>query len=216
MQITYFGHSCFKIKSKNSILITDPFDKYIGFSMPNTEADIVTVSHDHRDHNCFKQIGGSPFVIKAPGEYEIADISVLGFSSYHDKVKGEKRGKNTIYVIRMEEVSLCHLGDLGDKLTEKQLEEINGIDILFIPIGGVYTLDPKEAVTVINQVEPKIVIPMHYKVSGLNSSFDKLATLKDFLQEISQPEIMPEKKLVVSKISLPHEEERQIIPLTRK
>lgn len=215
MQINYLGHSCFKIKTKNTILITDPFDQYIGFSMPLTKADIVTISHEHKDHNYLKKIEGNPFIIRAPGEYEIADISIFGLRAFHDKVKGAERGRNTIYTIRTEEISLCHLGDLGHKLSDKQLEEVNGVDVLFIPVGGVYTIDPKEAVEVVNQVEPKIVIPMHYKSSGLDDKiFGGLATLDDFLKEIGALEARKENKLVISKVSLP--EEMEVICLLRR
>lgn len=215
MQINYLGHSCFKIKAKNTILITDPFDQYIGFSMPLTRADIVTISHKHKDHNCLKKIEGKPFIIRAPGEYEIADISIFGLRTFHDKVKGAERGKNTIYTIRTEEISLCHLGDLGHKLNDRQLEEVNGVDVLFIPTGGIYTLDSKEAVEVVKQVEPKIVIPMHYFTSEHDKTkFKGMTGLKDFLEDIGSPEARREKKLVISKVSLP--EEMEVICLTKK
>lgn len=215
MQINYLGHSCFKIKSKDVVLVTDPFDKYIGFSMPQTKADIVTISHEHKDHSCLTSIEGQPFVVKAPGEYEISGISIFGLSVFHDKVKGAERGRNTIYIIRAEEISLCHLGDLGHKLNDEQLEEVNGVDVLFIPVGGRYTIDPKEAVEVINQVEPKIIIPMHYKALGLDEKiFGQLADLEDFLKEIGAPETRQENKLVIAKTSLP--EEAEVICLNRK
>ena len=215
MQINYLGHSCFKIKTKNATLVTDPFDAYIGFQMPKTEAQVVTISHEHKDHNCLDQIEGKPFVIRAPGEYEVGEISVFGISSFHDQVKGEQRGKNTIYGIKMEEISLCHLGDLGHKLNDRQLEEVNGVDVLFVPVGGVYTLDPKQASEVIDQIEPSIVVPMHYQTPAHDqASFGQLATLKGFLEEIGSSEIQAQEKLIISKTSLP--EERQIIPLLSK
>ena len=215
MQINYLGHSCFKIKSKNTALITDPFDQYIGFSMPSTKADIITISHEHKDHNCLKKIEGNPFIIRAPGEYEIAEVSVFGLRTFHDKVKGAERGRNTIYSIRTEEISLCHLGDLGHKLSDKQLEEVNGVDVLFVPIGGIYTLDSKEAVEVVNQVEPKIVIPMHYRTPDHDKTkFKQMADLNGFLEEIGVLEARKENKLVISKVSLP--EEMEIICLMKK
>ncbi|PIS09068.1 lactamase [Candidatus Beckwithbacteria bacterium CG10_big_fil_rev_8_21_14_0_10_34_10] len=215
MQINYLGHSCFKIKTQNAVLICDPYDSYIGFKMPKVEAQIVTISHEHKDHNCLKEISGNPFVIRAPGEYEIADVSIHGLSSYHDEVKGKKRGKNTIYTIRAEDISLCHLGDLGEKLNDKQLEEINGIDVLFIPVGGTYTLGPKRAIEVINQVEPRIVIPMHFKAPSLDKKiFDQLSTLDDFLKEAGALEARKEERLTLTKTSLP--EEREITVLLKK
>ncbi len=213
MQIIYLGHSCFKIKGKKSTIVTDPFDNYIGFSMPQTEANIVTISHEHRDHNCLDNIKGDPFIIRAPGEYEVGDVSVFGIPSFHDGVKGKERGKNTIYNIEMEEISLCHLGDLGHKLNDKELEEVNGVDVLFVPVGGIYTLDPKQAVEVVAQIEPKIVVSMHFKTEKINeSSFGQLATLKDFLEEIGTPELKPVDKLIINKTSLP--EEREVVAMT--
>lgn len=215
MQINYLGHSCFKIKTKNITLVTDPFDEYIGFKMPKTAAEIVTISHEHKDHNSLEQIEGEPFVIRNPGEYEVGEVSIFGITSFHDDQKGEQRGKNTIYNIKIEEISICHLGDLGHKLNDRQLEEVNGVDVLFVPVGGIYTLDPKQASEVIDQIEPSIVVPMHYRTSvHSQASLSQLATLKDFLQEMGEPEIQAQEKLIINKVSLP--EERQIIPLLFK
>jgi len=215
MQINYLGHACFKVKTKKTVLVTDPFSSEIGFSLPKTRADIVTISHEHSDHNCLDRVEGQPFVIRAPGEYEVANVSIFGFSSFHDRVQGAKRGKNTVYTIKMGGISLCHLGDLGDKLDDEQVEEANGVDILFVPVGGVYTLGPKGAVAVINQIEPKIVIPMHYKTRDLKrDTFAELASLADFLQEVDKQDAPREEKLIISKTSLP--EERKIVPMVRK
>lgn len=212
MQINYLGHSCFKIKSRDIVLVTDPYDKSIGWSLPKTEAQIVTISHEHSDHNSLANIEGNPIVIRAPGEYEIAEISIFGWSTFHDKVQGAQRGKNTIYVYKIEEVSLCHLGDLGHKLDDKQLEEVNGVDVLFVPIGNKFTISPKEAVEVINQIEPRIVIPMHYQVPNL--AITGLANLSDFLQEIGKPSVQPVSKLIITKTSLP--EEMQVCSMLQK
>ncbi len=184
MTITWYGHSCFKITNQGGHLtiITDPFDKKIGLTPPRGSADIVTVSHDHFDHNNVKAISGEVFVINSPGEYEIKDIRIIGCSSYHDDKKGEQRGLNTIYLIEMDRVRLCHLGDLGQtRLTDHQLETIGQVDILMIPVDGVYTINARQAVKIIKQVEPNIVVPMHYKLPGLT---EKLADVKDFLKEM--------------------------------
>ena len=212
MQINYLGHSCFKIKGKNSTLLTDPFDKFVGFPMPKTKAEIVTISHQHKDHNCLDNIEGEPFIIQAPGEYEVGDVSVFSLKTFHDDVKGAQRGTNVIYNIQMEDISLCHLGDLGHKLNDRQLEKVNGVDVLFVPVGGVFTLGPKQVIEVINQIEPAIIIPMHYRTSRHDQDkFGKLFSLKDFLAEIGAPEAQAQEKLVISKTSLP--EESEVIPL---
>lgn len=215
MEITYLGHASFKIRGKNVTVVTDPFRKEsVGFSFPKLEADMVTVSHEHQDHNAVEEVGGNPFVILGPGEYEVKEVMVIGVSCFHDAAEGSQRGKNTAYVIQMENLSLCHLGDLGHKLTAGQLEELNGVDLLFVPVGGVYTLGPEEAVSVVAQIEPKVVIPMHYKTEGMNPLFKNLSQVSDFLKAAGEEEASPWPKLVIGSEKLP--EERQIVVLERR
>lgn len=200
------GHASFKIKGKKAIVVTDPFDPdFIGLKFPKTEAKIVTISHHHSDHNYKEGILGEPVFIEGPGEYEIADIFIKGISSYHDNKNGGERGKNTIYKIEMDGMRLAHLGDLGHKLTDQQSDALADVDILFVPVGGVATIDAKEASEVIAQIEPRIVIPMHYKENRLNQgSFGEFMDLKDFFKEIGKEvKILP--KLVISKEKLPQE-----------
>jgi L-ascorbate metabolism protein UlaG (beta-lactamase superfamily) len=215
MEISYLGHSSFRIKGKLAVLVTDPFDAYVGFKFPKVEADIVLVSHDHQDHNQKELVEGNPYVIEGPGEYEVKGVSVLGLATYHDEVAGEKRGKNTVYRIELEGMSLCHLGDLGHSLSSAQLGEVNGVDVLFVPVGGLYTIGPKRAVEVIGQIEPKIVIPMHYRVAEQkgNETFAGLSTVEDFLKEIGE-EATPQPKLLISRDRLPLE--REVVVLERK
>lgn len=215
MEIQYFGHSCFRIKGKDAILVTDPYSPEVGLKMDKISADIVTVSHQHYDHNNISVVTGTtkrpnPFIISSPGEYEISGVFIYGVSSFHDAVKGAKRGNNTIYVINMDGIKLSHLGDLGHRLTDEQLEEVNGVDILMIPVGGTYTLDPHQAVEVISQIEPRVVIPMHYKLPGLKIV---LAPVEEFLKEIGV-EVKPTDKLVTSLDKLP--EERQVVVLQKR
>jgi L-ascorbate metabolism protein UlaG (beta-lactamase superfamily) len=211
MNITYLGHSSFRIKASIATIITDPFDDSLGLHFPKKEADIVTVSHHHFDHENIKGLKNpDAFVIDAPGEYEIKEVMVKGISTFHDDKNGEERGLNTAYTMEVEGVHICHLGDLGHELSEKQLKEFEETDILMIPVGGVYTIDPKIAVSVIKAIDPSIVIPMHYKVPGLNDSFAQLATLEDFLSEF---ELAPTKtdKLVISSSTLPEEMELVVL-----
>lgn len=178
MIITWYGHSCFKIQtrpqrgSEEVTIFTDPFDKSIGLKPPQGNADIVLISHSHSDHNNSSSLKGNPFVIDAGGEYSVKEVLIEGISSYHDNEKGALRGLNNIFVIRSEEMNICHLGDLGHILTENQVEDIGDVDVLMIPIGGTYTLDAKEAEKVIAQIDPKVIIPMHYKIPGLNLDID--------------------------------------------
>jgi L-ascorbate metabolism protein UlaG (beta-lactamase superfamily) len=189
MEVAFLGHSSFRIRTPQGFLVTDPFDpKMVGLKYSGVEADIVTVSHDHLDHNQYQLVKGVKRVVAGPGEYEIAGVSIIGIPSFHDDKKGETRGKNTIYIIEAEGLRLCHLGDLGHGLSQTQVEEVGQVDVLMVPVGGVYTIGPKEASQVVIDIEPKIVIPMHYATPGLNPEvFSKLFSVEDFLKEVSLP-----------------------------
>lgn len=208
MQITWLGHSSFRLQGKTSTglvsVVTDPYkSEKTGLKMPRVEADIVTISHDHDDHNNLDAIKGDPFIVRGAGEYESKEVYIDGISSFHDEVKGAKRGENIIYRFEIEDIVVTHLGDLGGELDDKQLERLEGTDILLIPIGGVYTIDAQKAVSVINQIEPRIIIPMHYQVPGLKLS-NPLGSLEQFLKAIA---IKPrnEEKLKISKKDLPQD-----------
>jgi L-ascorbate metabolism protein UlaG (beta-lactamase superfamily) len=207
MILSYLGHSCFKIQDKTGTdgitVVTDPYDKKIGFKAPNFEADIVTVSHDHYDHNNAKSLRGEPFVIRAAGEYDVKGVAVQGVESYHDDKEGKDRGVNVVYRLEIDDISISHLGDLGHILDNKQLEVLVGTDILLVPVGGKYTLDAKKAVEVVSQVEPRIVIPMHYKLPGL--AVEGLDGVDKFIKEMG---IKPteEDKLRIAKKDLPAED----------
>jgi L-ascorbate metabolism protein UlaG (beta-lactamase superfamily) len=197
MTITWYGHSCFKITNQGGHLtiITDPFDKDIGLKPPRGGADIVTVSHGHSSHNNVKAISNNPFIINGPGEYEIKGIRITGCSSFLDQKQGQEKGLNTIYLIEMDKIKICHLGDFGQKqLTDERLETIGQVDILMIPVGGAYTLNAQEAVKVTKQVEPHLIIPMHYQLPGLKIN---LAGLEEFLKEMGL-----NKKLAVDKLTI--------------
>ncbi len=211
MMITWQGHSCFKIQDKvgpdGVTVVTDPFDKEIGLKVPNFEADLVTVSHDHHDHSNVSALRGNPFVIDCAGEYDFKGVLVEGIDSFHDNKNGEERGRNIIYRMEIDDISVAHLGDLGAPLDNSQLEKLVGTDILLIPVGGKYTLDAKAAVEVISQIEPRIVIPMHYKTDGLTIELD---SIDKFIKELG---IEPtyEEKLKISKKDLPQEDMELVI-----
>ena len=208
MTISWFGQSCFRIEAKEGSILTDPFSKDIGLKPPKIKDYLVFVSHEHYDHNNVEDAGPEAFVIKNPGEYEKNGIAVLGIHSYHDKSEGKERGLNTIYVIKAEDMTVCHLGDLGqEKLNDKQVEEIGDVDILMIPVGGSYTINGKEALEVIGQIEPKIVIPMHYKVKDLNIDIE---SADKFVKELG---LTPEKtdKFKIAKKNLPAEEVKLVM-----
>lgn len=207
MEITHLGHASFKIRGRHVALITDPFNpEMTGLKFPKIAADIVTISHQHGDHNFLGRILDTPVIIAGPGEYEAKGVRIVGIATYHDAVKGSQRGKNTIYRIEMDGISLVHCGDLGHKLDDGQIDQLGDVDLLMIPVGGVYTISAKEATEVVHRLEPKIVIPMHYNTSGLSqSAFGELAEVSNFLKEMGKEGIKSQPKLVVSKEKLPAE-----------
>jgi len=197
MTLTWYGHSCFKIVGSGGqiTVITDPFDKSVGLTPPRGNADIVTISHGHFDHNNIKALSGQPFVVDSPGEYEIKGVKITGCQSFHDNKQGEERGTNTIYLIEVDKIKICHLGDLGqDSLNDSQLEAIGAADILLAPVGGDKTIDAGKAVKIAEQIEPAIIIPMHYHLPNLKF---KLAKVDDFLKEMGV-----DKKMAVDKLTL--------------
>ncbi|MGD8743993.1 MAG: MBL fold metallo-hydrolase [Candidatus Woesebacteria bacterium] len=200
MEINFLGHSSFKIKGKGATVVTDPYDpKRVGLKFPRVKADIVTVSHDHFDHNNTDAVDKVKMVIVRPGEYEVSGVSIIGISTYHDDKKGKKRGSNNVYVLEIDDLRLVHLGDLGHKLSEKQIDAVGTTDILMIPVGGEYTIGPKQAAEVVHSIEPTIVIPMHYKMEGLDEkSFSKLAKPETFLSNVNIP-VEKKDKLTVRK-----------------
>ncbi len=200
MEIRWFGHSFFELtvdsKIKKDIKIFfDPFSEEIGLEPPqNLEADIVFVSHDHSDHNnlkAFKEIG---LTIKNPGEYSVKGLDIKGIPSFHDANQGQDRGTNTIYTLEAEKIKIAHLGDLGQTLDEGQLKKMGRVNILFVPVGGPFSLNGKEAVRVIKQIEPNLIIPMHYKIPGIKLD---LKELDEFIKEIGISPTEPSRRLIV-------------------
>lgn len=198
MEIRYLGHASFHLKGKSASVVTDPFDKEkVGLKFPSVSAEIITVSHDHPDHNVVKGVEGTPLILDLPGEFEKEGIRVSGFATFHDKENGAKRGKNIVYKIEIDNVSILHCGDLGHVFNDETLEEIGTVDVLLVPVGGVYTIDSTEALQIIKQIDPKIVIPMHYKVDGMTETFKDLAPVEDFLTKMGIAIEEKTKKLVV-------------------
>ncbi|PIR72104.1 MAG: MBL fold metallo-hydrolase [Candidatus Nealsonbacteria bacterium CG10_big_fil_rev_8_21_14_0_10_36_24] len=215
MNINWYGQSCFQISSsqgKNNHVSTliDPFEESIGLRLPRKlEADVVLITHNHLDHNNVKAVSGRPFIASGPGEYDIKGICIQGIPAFHDNVQGKERGRTTIYTIEAEEIKLCHLGDLGQKeLTHEQLDKIGEVDILMLPIGGFFTIDAQEAIKIMAQIEPKIIIPMHYRIPNLKI---KLDGLDKFLKIVGVKKIEPLSKLFIKEKDLPKEEVKIIV-----
>lgn len=192
MEITYLGHSCFKLKSKGGFVVyMDPFNSdMVGLPLPKDVADVVTVSHNHDDHSAVNVITGpvnrqETFIIDKEGEYEIAGIQFAAMKTFHDKNNGADRGKNLVISVVMDEVQLVHLGDLGTKLSDSQVEKLGSVDVLMVPVGGAFTIDADEAMDVIKEIQPSFVIPMHYKTE--TGKIDGLAKLETFLEKSKYP-----------------------------
>jgi len=200
MDIGWLGHSCFRIKGAHATVITDPYSPDLGYTLGKPTARIVTVSHQHPGHSCVHDVGGDPRTVTGPGEYEISGVLIIGVATFHDGEKGGERGKNTIYLMEVDEVSVCHLGDLGHVLTTEQVEEVGNVDVLLIPVGGVSTIDASIAAEVVRQLEPKVVVPMHYKTEALNW---ELEPVDRFLKEMGAKEVNSQPKLSFTKANLP-------------
>ncbi len=181
MKLKWLGHSCFLITSETGLrIITDPYSTVggVNYSPVNEAADIVTVSHDHFDHNNVAAVPGKPEVVTGSGTKTAKGIQFKGIATHHDESQGKERGTNTIFCFSVDGIKLCHLGDLGHRLSKEQIAEIGALDILFIPIGGVFTIDAKMASIVSDDLKPKVVIPMHCKTHKCDWP---LNTIEDFL-----------------------------------
>ena len=210
-EIQYLGHSCFRLRGREGTVITDPYDKSVGLDIGKPAAHIATISHSHGDHShtaAVKPMREKLFTVSGPGEYEIGGILITGVRTFHDKQKGADLGSNTAYVIHIDDVVFCHLGDLGHELSAGQLDEIGNVDVLFIPVGGGETIDAATAASVISQLEPRIVIPMHYSTGGQSSFLSDLAPVDKFMHELGVKEFVPEKSLNVTPSNLPSEGEQ--------
>jgi L-ascorbate metabolism protein UlaG (beta-lactamase superfamily) len=194
------GHSCFRIRGKQATIVTDPFPPDLGYTLGKPTADIVTVSHQHHGHFYNKGIGGDPKVIAGPGEYDIKGVLIIGIATFHDADRGQKKGKNTVYLVEIDGITVCHLGDLGHVLTAEQVEEVGDVDVLLLPVGGGSTINAPTAAEVIRQIEPKVVIPMHYKTPVLKR---ELEPVESFLKEMGIEPPTSQPKLSFNPSNLP-------------
>ena len=209
MDITWLGHSCFRIKGKGATLLTDPYGESIGYSLGNPEANIVTSSHPHPGHGFTSGVGGEPKIVRGPGEYEISGVFITGIATFHDAEKGQERGRNTVYLIEMEDMKLCHLGDLGHPLSTEQVAEIGSVELLMVPVGGFSTIDAVTAAETVRLLQPGIVIPMHFQTEAVRF---QLAPAERFLREMGiKAGFEAEPRLSITKAGL--SEETQVVVL---
>jgi L-ascorbate metabolism protein UlaG (beta-lactamase superfamily) len=208
MDMTWLGHACFRMRGREGIVLTDPPDPKSGHAIPRTEAGLVTMSHEHAGHASLRSVAGEPVVLRGPGEYEVHDMLVTGIGSFHDDEKGAERGRNTVFAIRLDDLVICHLGDLGHALPAADLEKLGDIDIALVPISGPdVNLSAARAAEIVHQLEPKVVVPM---------SFDPDDKKKDtpyarLLHELGVKELEFVSKLSVTRSSLP--ENLQVVAL---
>jgi len=213
MDITWYGLSCFRIKERGGTVVCDPYNKSVGLSLPKLTSDVVTSSHPQPGHNNVDAVGGEPKVLSGPGEYEVNNIFVIGSHTHHRQVEGTAE-RNVVYFFEMGNLTVGHLGDLGQVPKQSVVDEWNvgELDILMVPVGGGDVLDPTQAVELIGMLEPKLVIPMHYQQPELKGAWaSSLEPVDKFLKEwgISVPE--SENMLKISKSGLP--EEPQVVLL---
>jgi L-ascorbate metabolism protein UlaG (beta-lactamase superfamily) len=196
LDINWLGHSCFRIKGKEAVLVTDPYDSNTGYPINKTKADIVTVSHSHPGHSNLDMIDGEYKTVKGPGEYEIKGVFVTGIPVYHDQSDGEERGKSNIYVIEIDGLTICHMGDIGHTLSSKIIEDIGNIGIMLLPVGGLSTVDSNIASEIVRAMSPRIVIPMHYKTPAISWP---LEPVEKFLKKLGINEFVPQPKLSITR-----------------
>jgi len=185
MLIKWFGHACFLIESSDSSVsvLTDPFDKSVGYPLPDVSPNIVTESHQHFDHNAHTILKGNFKIFKEPGTFEMNGVKIKGVKSFHDNSMGKERGMNLIFRFEFPEgVSVAHLGDLGHVIDKNILTKLLPLDIILIPVGDKFTIGPEEAVKVCDMIKPKVIIPMHYKTKYLNFP---IKPVDDFLEFVS-------------------------------
>lgn len=208
MKIQYLGHASFLLKNRAGSVVTDPFDPtMVGIKFPKVEADIVTISHQHQDHNRSDLVGGQPVVFDFPGDYERKRVRVFGYQSYHDGQKGSIRGENIIFKIIIDNIVVLHCGDLGHLLDEETLEKVKDTNVLLVPVGGFYTISAKEAVELAEMIGPEIIVPMHFNHPKLNQqTFGKLSGVEEFLKLMGKETLQPVKRLEITSETLPEKE----------
>jgi len=193
LDVTWLGHGCFRLRGRNAAVVTDPYPPAIGLKLQRLDADLVTISHGHDNHS-YAQAVREAYEIRGPGEYEVAGVAVIGVPTYHDAEKGAKHGRNTVFVIEIDDVRVCHLGDLGHRLDDAEAEAISSPDVLLVPVGGNTAINAAQAAEVVRQLEPRFVVPMHYAIPGLKLQLD---TLDRFLKEMAVTSAEPQPKLSV-------------------
>jgi L-ascorbate metabolism protein UlaG (beta-lactamase superfamily) len=188
MEITWFGHSFFRLKDRGIAIVTDPYDESTGYPPVKVKADVVTISHNAPGHSNLKAVRGKPIVFNGPGEYEVKGVFITGVPSWHRRRKGVPPERTTIFIFEFDSITVAHLGDIGQVPSQEEIEELPAVDVLLIPVGGKETLDASKAAEVVSMLEPKVVIPMHYKTKYTELQLDGV---EKFLKQMGKKDAKP-------------------------
>ncbi|HEV2106756.1 MAG TPA: MBL fold metallo-hydrolase [Thermomicrobiales bacterium] len=208
-EFRWFGHNCFRIRAREATILTDPVGKPTGYALPKQSADLITISHDHPGHANLAAVKPDFHSVTGPGEYEIHGVFITGIRTYHDAVRGAERGYNTVYIMEVEGMVICHLGDLGHPMTDDQAEAMTNVDVLLVPAGGGTVIDQERAAEVVAQLQPKIVIPMQFATPKGDRT---LGDVTDFCRHLGVATPPGEEKLTLRHSDLP--EQMKVIVLT--
>ena len=200
MKIAWHGHSCFEVHD-GLVVVMDPHDgRSIGIKPPVVRADICLISHDHFDHNCSRIVYGDPSVIREAGERVVKGLKLIGIPTFHDDEGGAKRGRNIVFHFEMDGIAFAHLGDLGQELSDEEIKSLGRVDVLFVPVGGVFTIDAKAARRLVERIRPKVAIPMHFHYGGLSIT---ISSVEPFLDGVPEESVLR----VGNEIELPSQTE---------
>ncbi len=208
MNIKFHGHSCVSIEDKDFTIVTDPYDESTGLKMPNLKANVVTVSYKDPHHSNVESVEGGPRVFSWPGEYETGGAHFKGVTSFHNSKEDAEQKENIIFTCELNGINLCHLGALGTKLTPEQLEQVGDVDILFIPVGGKEGIDAKKAKEVVEQIEPRIIIPITYHTEGSKCGFD---AVDSFVKEMGSQAGEPIDSFTLKRSELPEDNSKVVV-----
>jgi L-ascorbate metabolism protein UlaG (beta-lactamase superfamily) len=208
LDVTWLGLGCFRLRGRSAAVVTDPYPPTVGLKLSRMDAEVLTISHDHDNHSYAQVVRDGAYEVRGPGEYEVAGVSVIGIPTYHDAEKGAKEGRNTVYLIEIDDVRVVHLGDLGHKLEDTEAEAVTSPDVLLVPIGGHSALNGAVAAEVVRQLEPRYVVPMHYSIPGLKVQLDPIDR---FLKEMGVTASEPQPKLAVQKSSVTEFETKVVV-----
>jgi L-ascorbate metabolism protein UlaG (beta-lactamase superfamily) len=205
MEITWYGLSCFRItERKHATVVTDPFSKTVGLPELKLKGEVVTISHAAKGHSNYRAVSSRQHLVDGPGEYEIGGVFITGIATFDES----ESSRNVVYVLNFNGLTIAHLGDMQQVPTQKQIEALEQVNVLLLPVGAGSSLNAAQAAELVSMLEPNIVIPMHYKVPGMKL---ELETVDRFLKEMGVTDVREENSLKLTASSLPEETETVIL-----